>query len=177
MYNHPPLPNNLHLACGVWSCPYCQRCSKFECLEASLIRKHWHTSERHCQLCNSRIFTVPCSNASAVAGGKCQESEKKERATKYTALQACLVTTLTAMRIWKRLLVVGTTIWKVPRRFLFLFFVFSFCLCCCVFGTEAFVERARARGKFTLPPANCTHKHENVIPRGIVLASCLTLET
>lgn len=99
-----------------------------------------------------------------------------ERVPKYTALQACLLTTLTAMRIWKRMLVVTTTIWKVPSTFLFLS-VFLFAYAAVVFETEAFMEFAHARRILTLPPANCTHKHENVISRGRILLSCLILET
>lgn len=80
------------------------------------------------------------------------------------------------MRIWKRMLVVTTTIWKVPSTFLFLS-VFLFAYAAVVFETEAFMEFAHARRILTLPPANCTHKHENVISRGRILLSCLILET
>lgn len=80
------------------------------------------------------------------------------------------------MRIWKWMLVVTTTIWKVPSTFLFLS-VFLFAYAAVVFETEAFMEFAHARGILTLPPANCTHKHEIVISRGRILSSCLILET
>lgn len=74
------------------------------------------------------------------------------------------------------MLVVTTTIWKVPSTFLFLS-VFLFAYAAVVFETEAFMEFAHARRILTLPPANCTHKHENVISRGRILLSCLILET
>lgn len=128
MCNHQPLPKKKKKVI------FGLRCSQFSVLPLFKVGARQGFCNREVlahvrkalAAVRSRSYTVPCLIAGFLAGGNVNHYRKKrKRDTKHTALQACLVTTLTATKTWERLLIVGTVIWKVPRTFFCILFIFS----------------------------------------------------